>query len=166
LGSIDFAGIRLLDLPLSVALDHQLARDPPVSGSLLQWSISATSYKRYSIALKVPKAHPRPHSYRQPFHALLFALPYNENGIFFRKQSTVAAGAALSSWRTQTSPQSALNQLSYALPVGWQWQSLWLSSSHNFRTEPIRSRESLSSQSLGKSSRHHRKLLRYGERKS
>jgi len=89
----------------------------------LQWSISATSYKRYSIALKVPKAHLKtPFLTASPFTPLLsVTLPYNENGIFFRKQSTVAAGA--SACLGALKHKSSNNQLSMLLlPVGWQWQ--------------------------------------------
>jgi len=119
-------GIRLLDLPLSVALDQiQLARDLPVSGySFCSGASQRRATKDIHSTQGTKSTSQDPIPYRQPFPPLLpLRCLTTRMGFSFRKQSTVAAGAALSSWRTQAVLKSALNQLSMLLlPVGWQWQ--------------------------------------------
>jgi len=122
--SLILPGIRLLDLPLSVALDQIAGKRPTCQRLPLAVEHLSDELQKIFHSTQGTKAHPQdPILHCQPFQPLLpVTLPYNENGIFFRKQSTVAAGARLS-WRTQAQVLKALNQLSMLLlPVGWQWQ--------------------------------------------
>ena len=87
--SLILPGIRLLHLPLSVAVDQiQLVRDLPVSGycSYLRCRISAANYRQFSSAPKAPSGVilVPPYLTASLFKPLsLVTLPYNGNGRLF-----------------------------------------------------------------------------------
>ena len=112
-------GIRLLDLPLSVALDQiQLARDLPVSGYSLfaVENLSNDLQKIFRSTQGTKKNTPQdPIPYRQPFAtaAARYANLQREWNFVLENNQLSLREPALSSWRTQAEAlQSLLNELS------------------------------------------------------
>lgn len=117
--SLILPGIRLLNLPLSVAVDQiQLVRDLPVSGYSLfaVENLSNELQKIFHSTQGTGRSKPQdPIPYRQPFQtaaARYAALKQEWNFLLENKQLWLRE-PALSSWRTQVEVlETSLNQLS------------------------------------------------------
>jgi uncharacterized lipoprotein YddW (UPF0748 family) len=114
-------GIRLRNLPLSVAVDQiQLARDLPVSGySLFAVENLSNELQKifHSTQGSTGRSTPQdPVPYRQPFQtaAARYAALQREWNFLLENNQLWLREPALSSWRTQAKVlERALNQLSY-----------------------------------------------------
>ncbi|MBW4636842.1 MAG: family 10 glycosylhydrolase [Gloeocapsa sp. UFS-A4-WI-NPMV-4B04] len=112
-------GIRLLNLPVSVAVDQiQLARDLPVSGYSL-FAVENLSNELQSLFQRTQgstTSRPQgPIPYRQPFEtaAARYTTLQQEWNFLLGNNQLWLRGSALSSWRTQSKAlETALNQLS------------------------------------------------------
>lgn len=112
-------GIRLLNLPVSVAIDQiQLSRDLPASGYSL-FAVDNLSNELQTLFQRTQGSNtsPAPIPYRQPFQtaAARYTSLQGEWNFLLAKNQLWLRGAALSSFGTQAKDlESALNQLSTA----------------------------------------------------
>lgn len=113
-------GIRLLDLPLSVALDQlQLARDLPISGYSL-FAVEHFSNDLQKILRSTQGSVQTPVPYRQPFQtaAARYAALQQEWNFLLDSKRLSLREPVLSDWRNQTQVlESSLNQLAAAPSV-------------------------------------------------